>query len=265
MWCNLHPSAHLGEILAREIGQAVESLRTCVTPIFCVNKRGEPQLLGSAVLIEMDGSIFLCTANHVIAENAKSTLYIDGLSKLEALEGTFSVSTEHDVAVLKLTSAQIKALGKYSPLRSDKIASRIQALACKYVEFVGFPETKNRTVFQQHKIKGLIYSVGCSVIGITPTKVRVRFNRKRNIDRKTRKRVKAPEPHGMSGGAMFGATINAETVSGKANPKLIGISTDWLGASNEIFGTGIEIVLAILRDGHQISLPGRLNPLARGR
>jgi hypothetical protein len=68
----------------------------------------------------------------------------------------------------------------------------------------------------------------------------------------------------MSGGAMFGAGINPETISGRPNPKLIGISTEWWGASNEIFGTGIEIVLAIVRDAYQVSLPTRLNPSVKG-
>jgi hypothetical protein len=131
-----------GEILANEIGQAVERLSTCVTPIFDVNERGEAELLGSAVLIELGGSEFLCTANHVVEANAKSTLYIDGPSKMEVLEGEFSVSKEHDVAVLKLTDGQIKLLKKYSRLKADKIGSQTQILACKYVELVGFPETK---------------------------------------------------------------------------------------------------------------------------
>jgi hypothetical protein len=231
-----------GEIIATEIGEAVEALKGCVTPIFDVNENGEAELLGSGVLIKIADDTFICTAKHVIDEGANSTLYIDGPSKMEILEGDFYGSKEHDVAVLKLTPEQTKNFQKYTALRPDQIASPGKASACKYVELVGFPETQNRRVYQQNKIKGLIYSVGCAVIEISCTKVRVSFNRKRNIDRKTRRRVTAPDPHGMSGGAMFGAVVNAETIEGKPRPKLIGIATDWLKSSNEILGSSAAIV-----------------------
>jgi hypothetical protein len=68
-----------GEILINEVDEAVESLKRCVTPIFDVNEELEAELLGSAVLIEVGGEAFLCTAKHVIDGNACSTLYIHGL------------------------------------------------------------------------------------------------------------------------------------------------------------------------------------------
>jgi hypothetical protein len=70
----------------------------------------------------------------------------------------------------------------------------------------------------------------------TLAKVRVSFNIKRNIDAKTRKPVRALDPHRMSGGAMFGAVLNSAMIQGKPAPKLIGIIMDWHAADNEIFG-----------------------------
>ena len=183
-----------GEILTDEIGAAVETIKSCVTPIFDVNDKGEAELLGSAVLIEVSGHTFLCTAKHVIDGNATSTLYIDGSSKMEVLEGQFHATAGLDVAILKLSPDQITTLGKYTPLSSDHIAGPAEILAARYANLVGFPETKNRKLYQHNKIKGLIYSVGGMVIESTLEKVRVSFNRKQNIDAKTRKRVQAPDP-----------------------------------------------------------------------
>ena len=249
----------IGQILAEELREAIDALKGCVTPIFDVNKIGEAKLLGSAVLIEMSGAVFLCTAKHVTDANAHSTLYIDGPSELEILAGDFYTSAEHDVAVLKLSAEQVKLFQKYAPLRADKIGNQIQAPACKYVEFLGFPATKNRKVYQQNEIKGLIHSNGCTVIEISPAKVRVSFNRKRNIDAKTRRGVIAPDPHGMSGGAMFGDPVDETAIEGKSQPKLIGISTTCPNR-NEVFGTNIAVVMAIIRDAYKITLPARLNP-----
>ena len=125
-----------GEIVINEARQAINAVNGCVTPIFDVNEKLEAELLGSAVLIEVADEIFLCTAKHVIDKKNKSTLYIDGASKFEILEGNFHSSAEHDVAVLRLTSAQIEALNRYVPLGADNIANQEQASACKYVEFL---------------------------------------------------------------------------------------------------------------------------------
>lgn len=248
-----------GQIFIKESRQAIDVLKCCVTPIFDVNEQGEAELLGSAILIELAEAVFLCTAKHVIAANAASTLYIDAPTGLEILAGDFQTSEEHDIAVLKLSPAQIELFQKYSPLQADHIGNQVQAEVCKYVEFIGFPASKNRKVYQRNEIAGLLHSNGCTVIEITPARVRVSFNRKRNIDAGTRQRVTAPDPHGMSSGAMFGVPMNAATLGGNPQPKLIGLSTDCPNP-NEVFGTNIAVVMAIVRDAWQTVLPPRLNP-----
>lgn len=99
-----------GQILTNKIEAAVAALKSCVTPIFDVNDKGQPKLLGSAVLIQIGDEVFLSTAKHVTDGNKNSTLYIDGPSKLVVLEGEFHVSSEHDTAVLKLSHEQVKLL-----------------------------------------------------------------------------------------------------------------------------------------------------------
>jgi len=249
-----------GEILLDEIRVAIDCQKSCVTPIFDANDKSEAALLGSAVLIEVASETFLCTAKHVINENINTTLYIDGSSRLEPLEGDFFSTEDHDVAVLELSPSQIQTLQKYVPLKEERIANHVQASNCKYVEFMGFPESKNRVAYQTTKIKGLIYSNGGMAKDITPTRVHMTFDRKRNIDATTGQRVKAPDPHGMSGGAMFGVRVNDQTIRGQPYPLLIGIATDWPEESKEVFGTSIAIVMAIIRDVWQTVLPARLDP-----
>jgi hypothetical protein len=185
-----------GQILTEEARQAIDAIKGCVTPIFAVDeKRDEAKLLGSAVLIEVVDECFLCTAKHVIDENNKSTLYVDGPVNFEILQGDFCASQEHDVAVLRLTPAQKDTLKKYKPLAADDIANQVQAAASKYAEFVGFPATKNRKVYKQNKIAGEIYAIGGTIRHITNVRVRVAFNRKRNIDAVTRIRPRIFAKH----------------------------------------------------------------------
>jgi hypothetical protein len=235
-----------GEILVDEIGKCVANFQRSVTPIFDVNSKGEAKLLGSGVLIEISNNVFLCTAKHVIDRNAKSTLYIDGPTHFEVLQGQFYATAELDVAVLNLSREQVGSLRKYIPLPTDRIAGPAEILSARYANMVGFPETKNRRVYNQNKIGGLLYSVGGIVTESRLEQVRVAFNRKRNIDATTRKRVTAPEPYGMSGGAMFGTPMDAATIKGSPNTQLIAINTEWASAANQIFGPSIAI--AVVRE-----------------
>lgn len=248
-----------GEIIISEIRKATDHLIGCITPLFDVNDKGEAELLGSAVLLSISNEIFLCTAKHVIDGNQASTLYFDGLSRFEVLEGDFLASDDHDIAVLRLTPQQALAFQKYRPLQEDEIADQSQTAKSNYVEFAGFPASKNKKVFKRNKIKKSLQINGCSVVSVTSTRVRVKFNRNQNIDSDTRLRVTAPDPHGMSGGAMFGTSMDEKAIEGAPRPKLVGLSTD-NPPDFEVFGSTIAIVLAIIRDGWGVVLPRRLDP-----
>lgn len=201
----------------------------------------------------------MCTAKHVVDRSTASGLYIAGPDKLEPLVGTFQSSEEHDVAVLKLTPAQVSVLQRFSPLPMEHVASEAETQASVYVEFIGYPATKNRKVYNKNTLKNCVQVNGCKVISIDAWRVRVASNEKKNIDSKTRVRVQAPDPHGMSGGGMFGVPMDQATILGKPVPKLIGISTDQ-PTSQEVFGAAMAIALVIVRDSWGTVLPERINP-----
>jgi hypothetical protein len=251
-----------GQIILEEFTTAIDGLKGCVTPILGVNEKNHAVLVGSAVLLRVAGKSFLCTAQHVLDENASSTLYVDGPSKLEILEGTFwsSPTSEHDIAVLELTGSQSDFLQKYQPLDEHHIASQIQAQACKYAGMVGFPETKNRKIHGQNKLKGQAHLFGGMVIKITQERVHIKFDGKRMMDSKTRQRVTPPKPYGISGGAIFGVPMNGSAIEGAPHPQLLGITTDKRQESKEAFGSSIAIVMAVIRDAYKVVLPARLNP-----
>ena len=69
-----------------------------------------------------------------------------------------------------------------------------------------------------------------------------------------------PDPHGMSGGAMFASKGKADNAYGSDGPKLAGISTTWLEDQNEVVGTKIAIMLAIIRDTYGVAIPEALAP-----
>jgi hypothetical protein len=251
-----------GRFLTEEARKAIAALQSCVVPLFNADQDHKAQLLGSAVLIEVSGEIFLCTAKHVLdaCKKDRSFLYICGPTALEPLAGSFRVSgNDLDTAVLKLTDKKAKRFRDAQPLQAESIGNQVQAERCQYVEFIGFPATKNKRSIRRFVLKNRIQCNGCTVKAITPLEVRVKFNKQRNRNATTRKRVTAPDPHGMSGGGMFGIMMNDDTIAGKPTPLLIGISTT-IPNPTEVYGTNIRAAMAIIRDDYDISLPWRLDP-----
>lgn len=247
-----------GEFFIQEIRKAVNAHLGCVSPLFHMIESGSPQLLGSSVLINISDSIFLCTAKHVL-ETAQSRLYINGPSELEVLNGEFYRSKQYDIAVLKLTPEQILSFRKYTALSEDHIANQAQTNICHYVEFIGYPETRNRVSKNRYKFPNRIYSFGCIVLQISSEAVRFKFNKK-NKDAESRLRVISPNPHGVSGGPIMGVSLGSEsTIRGNPCPRLIGIATDYPEGASEVFGPTAALLIATIKECWHISIPSRLD------
>ena len=246
------------EIILREISTAIRATSGCVAPLFHVSKNSTPQLLGSSVLIDISGNLLLCTAKHVL-ETAQFPLYINGPSSLEILLGEFYRSQHHDIAVLLLTLEQIRSFQKYTPLPESRIANQTQTEACHYVEFIGYPETKNRVSPNKYKLPNRLYSFGCAELRISQAEVRFKFT-KMNRDTETNLRVQAPNLPGVSGGPIMGVSLSSDsTIKGNPDPKLIGIFTDHIKESNEVFGPTAAILIAAIKEGWSIKLPSLLD------
>ena len=247
-----------GQILAEQIEEAIRPLANCVTAVLRVDENNDVELVGSAVLIEVSGEVFFCTAKHVI-DLCTTGVFVDAPLKNEALNGNFITSKEHDLVLLKLSPEQVKLFAKYRPLGVHFVGNHVDASQCKYAQFIGFPETKNRKRHGQIDTKGLIYSNGCSVTEVSVTKIRLAFERRHSVTTGSHEVLTAPHPHGMSGGGIFGVPVDLTALTHGFKPKLIGISTDW-PKEGEVFGTNIALVMAMIRDNYNVALPPGLNP-----
>jgi hypothetical protein len=114
-----------GHHLVNEARKAITELQSCVVPLFNTDEDGKAQLLGSAIVIEVEGHIFLITAKHVLV----------------------------DTAALKLTVSQAHRFRDAQPLKADFIGNQVQAERCKYVEFIGFPATKSKRSVKRFVLK----------------------------------------------------------------------------------------------------------------
>lgn len=119
---------------------------------------------------------------------------------------------------------------------------------------VGYPASRSKEKRQTRKVRTKCYSIGVRVLSVEGAVLRGSFHLTRHRDGKSGLKVTAPDPHGMSGGAMFASKVRAANCDGNRDTKLAGISTTWLeerhspGWRNEVVGTKTAIPLAIIRD-----------------
>lgn len=234
-----------GKILVREIRQAVEGFYDRVA-LYHVNDKDEAALYGSSVLLRVADSPFLATAKHVIDESTRSSLYVDGPSDLEPLEGDFFASPDQDVAVLKLNPDQLAVLGKYQFLEERDLADNSFVTGCKYAISVGYPGTKNKRFHDRNALRKQVFSYSGVNVTVGGNRLQLPFRKSKNVDALTEAIVSAPDPYGMSGGAMFGVEVNDDTIRGRAHPKLMGILIEWHEAQEKLVAMPLSVVLAVI-------------------
>lgn len=186
-----------GKILVREIRLAVEALYDRVTPVYHVSNKDEASLLGSAVLLRIGADSFPATAKHVIDESTRSSLYVDGPSKLGPLEGDFFASPDQDVAVLKLGPAQLDLLKKYQFLGQSELADNAFIRRCQFATSVGYPASKNKRFHDRAAIRREIFSYSDASLTVAQNQLHVCFRKRKNVDALTGGIVSAPDPYGM--------------------------------------------------------------------
>lgn len=248
--------------LVQATNATVEKLKPAVIPIYRCDSEGRIFSHGSAVLLRIDGRTFLCTACHVIDARSEEGLglLLDSEEGAFYLNHDFRASREYDVAVCLLDEEASRRLS-YAialmpedvaiPAKEDRVMGRFT-----FAEVSGYPASRNRSRPRGMKIKRSNFSVGGSIEQIDEVQIRVFFNRRKKNDVGTGNSVTAPEPYGMSGGAIFGMRL----VGGEnPEPKLIGIAVMHDIKKAQIIGTNIGLIMEIIRNGWISTLPDHLS------
>lgn len=251
-----------GSIAIARINDALKPLAGSIIPIFRAGSGSRPEAFGSAVLVELAGQRFLLTARHVVDEHLKSPIYVAGTSGFVAIEGEFFCTPEagHDVATLRLDGDLASELGQHPYLSEADILPADHYDGCNHLTLIGYPASRARDNRQAKRVRTQCYSIGVRVLSLAGTTLRGAFRRKRHRDGKSLLKVTAPDPHGMSGGAMFASNVASGNAGENYGTKLAGLSTTWLEDQNEVAGTKIAVVLAMIRDAYGVAIPDALAP-----
>jgi hypothetical protein len=184
----------------------------------------QPYPAGTGFGFEFAGEKYLITARHVLAKDERNNCDSDGklfvfasgkLTKLDYLSLDFDMPdgsqrlSSLDVSILLVRTALADAIGAKFFTESD-IDGGAPAMH-KYYAAVGFPKTKNGPRYGETVLKNRPYMYAgkasqdrtCYSVGLSPDMYLCFDILLKKTYTRTQKQVKAPKPHGISGGPIF--------------------------------------------------------------
>jgi hypothetical protein len=214
-------------------------------PVYRQMSRGTPELIGSAVILEIGASTLLCTAAHVIEARRGANLYLPHGDTLQpaalksfvtSLPGSgHRADDKFDFAISLLDEEQKRRFSNFRVISLAEIDQNEIPEARRRYSFFGYPASKNKS--KPHVKDVRFYSSRYSGGPSPPEKydeygfnvslhLLVEFNAKRMLNREGRAE-KPADPHGVSGGAVWCLGDESEFEAATNREKLIGIAMEY--------------------------------------
>lgn len=235
----------VGQKFQAQFDASVAKIRKAVVPVLSV-KKGRPVTVGSAVLIELEGRHFFVTALHVIEDNKPEPLFaFDFDGNLVSLSGEFLTAKTFDLAAIPVEQLEGIRFAPERFLSGQNLRTKPPA-GKQYATIVGYPSTKT-TILKGNFIDTEMYSMADFVRKEENGRVWVKFDKRRITFPTPRRWLTAPDPYGMSGGAIFAVPVVSVMPDAASEAKLIGIATHWRLHRRLFEGTGVQTLLSFLK------------------
>ncbi|MCG3147723.1 MAG: hypothetical protein PCFJNLEI_01164 [Verrucomicrobiae bacterium] len=249
-----------------------------VCPLYGVDDRGNPLLIGSAVLLQIADAHFLLTAAHVLDTNARSTLYYGVGGPLQVLEGVAHKSglsdgtsrdeDRNDVGFMELKPRIAAHLSHgHRFLNVCHLQPNEAVRPSSIYELRGYPETRSKRNPTTKKVRPGPFSYLASPAGTSRyaalhvgprSHLLLRFERKNSFN-ETGQRFTAPLPHGMSGGGVWKRRLDSQGDDLLQTGWLVGIAMEYDAQENVIVATRISLFLEAIR----ARFPGLANEIPK--
>jgi hypothetical protein len=259
-------------VTAGELARMAESLTgralDVTFPIYGEDERGEPDLLGSCVLLLVGNARFMVTAGHVFdlgatramaVGAAAGLLPIAGLPiRLRSVASTHAVDDRVDIGIFRLQHSAWEAIGVDHFVSSDELDLFTPVVARQTYTLVGFPNSLNRLAVAGSRISAAGYRMaGLECVRnaydaerIDPdSHVMVGFDKKKMLAADGPRT--APDLYGASGSGLWRFGRRLRTTS--QPPKLAAIATEWhsRGLHRYILGTRIQLIVEALAERYE--------------
>lgn len=239
-----------------------------VCPIFvCYKASNKIEQIGSAVLLEIEGQMFLLTAAHVADWRDKGELCIPTEKGIEGIEGHIAsmnvpkgVSRNKDkidMAYFCLSEALVKKLHRsFLPLTMDDCWLTDNTQPKDIYSFSGFPLSKAKNRNDRYSSEMVTYS-GVSTSAIKyeklgysdDTNIVIDYRRKKSVNLEGIKNMPS-HPKGISGGAIFRWPKDPDIEPKYFKRTLVGIGHTYLQKHNTLIGTKLSLYIPFIGSNH---------------
>jgi hypothetical protein len=250
------------ERLRGALRQAERRVQHAVCPIYGINDRGEPELLGSSILLKLPTRALLVTAAHVLDKNEHTTLYFGGTERLVELAGpSFRVPRPAsgrlkdtlDFGFIDISDVAPDQWSRYRFVTPGDIDVDDLPVAHTLYAFVGYPETRNRPKLgRKFQLSTTAYvlvssaSTRYAALGLNQlTHFVGDFDRRKQFD-SGKAVVAGPDPHGISGGGVWRMGGPSEFANGTNAEKLIGIGIEYRKSDRVLIGVRVGLVVSAI-------------------
>jgi len=234
--------------------EARERFGQSVRPLYVADKRGRPDAVASAVLLEVDGSPFLATAAHVLNI---PRLLLGGANDLIPLSAEFyrspgkgAADDSIDIAVALLSEDQRRAL-RGLPFIGSADWMHSTATENRYQLAVGYRVSQNKAPVDGSKNLRLMRWSFTGFSAPLPNsgqygESNFALEYSKRAVRESGELIKTTPPHGLSGGPIFdlGNTLSYDQLCAPdPHPaKLAGILIECPTGGGALIGTKVEVL-----------------------
>ncbi|MCR9073679.1 MAG: hypothetical protein NXI18_18495 [Alphaproteobacteria bacterium] len=240
--------------------------RDAVRPIYGVTDRGDPNHIGSALLLELPEGHFMLTAAHVIDWSAETSLYL-GADEFVLLQFEAFITVppngkreeDHvDFAVARLDADMVSKISGVKFISEADISCTETTTDGQIYTCLGYPNSKNKvTLYTGKKVTPKLFtytSIGRPAsflpnIAIADLHILVDYNAQLARD-DSGKKVNATPIKGCSGGAIVDVG-RITTDSRPPEPKLAALLIEGHPQQKVILGTRVTVILDYIRTHFQ--------------
>lgn len=131
-----------------------------IRPIYGSTEEGNPNHIGTCILLSIGQKKYLLTAAHIIEQNEHSSLYIGGKDKLVLVEGDFNCTNKpngcrdkdhYDFAWLELSSTFSTRVGELRFISKESILQNQESTKGHLYLALGYPNSKNKKFDNRNK------------------------------------------------------------------------------------------------------------------
>ncbi len=270
----------VNEIVLERMNECVDILGKeylkSVRPIYGSTQHGNPDHIGSCILIKINKTPYLITAAHVIDHNKDTTLYIGGESDLIQIEAEALITKPNtgnrdddklDFSILLLSSNFIKKLGAVTFIDESSFINTSLPNKGLYLA-LGFPNSKNKNTRNvENKVSQNPFVYSSTLNTDSEAFIKVGANESYHYllqfgkysKNENDKKVNSIGPKGVSGGGLFLIEDMGSPESYRANAKcsgkLAGILIENHKNQKVIMATKISVVIDALTSKDRLCEP----------